>query len=177
MQRKRANNHDRSMWIEVENLCRNAIELTQNVQLSIREYPGLHLNGGYISWELLHELTTHGAVSIGDLLKPNSFSREWVRRLVCGLVDGGLAEFIPNPYRRKSTLVRTTELGNKRYKEICIELEHFAHDLTLNTRQVADAVKVIDQINNALIKTIEKRRNLQTSNAVVESNHHHQSKH
>jgi hypothetical protein len=151
-------NSDRAMWIEVEQLCRQVLELAENVQVSIREYPGLNLAGGYLHWELLNDLRTHGARSIGDLVESHPATREWIRRLAGDLVVAGLAEFVPNPNRRKSHLVQITTLGELRCELICNDLDNFAHGLTLNTKEVSDATAVIAQIKNALTNVMETRR-------------------
>jgi hypothetical protein len=153
-------NSDRAMWIEVERLCRQVLELAENVQVSIREYPGLNLAGGYLHWELLNDLRTHGARSIGDLVESRPATREWIRRLVGDLVVAGLGEYVPNPSRRKSHLVRSTTLGELRCELICEDLDNFAHGLTLDPKQVSNAATVIEQIKSALAKVMETRRRM-----------------
>lgn len=151
-------NPDHAIWLEVERLCSLAIDLAESVQLSIREYPGLNLAGGYLSWLILHELTTRGEVSLGELVELRPTSREWVRRLVGELVVSGFAEFLPNPNRRKSKLVKITPRGRSRYHLISGELDGFAHELQLGVGQIAAAAEVIGRINVALLAVMEKRR-------------------
>jgi hypothetical protein len=163
MQARIRKNSDRAMWIEVERLCCQVLELAESVQVSIREYPGLNLAGGYLHWELLNDLRTHGARSISDLVESHPATREWIRRLAGDLVVAGLAEFVPNPNRRKSHLVQITALGELRCELICGDLDNFAHGLTLDPKQVSNATAVIEQIKSALAKVMETRRHMPPS--------------
>lgn len=148
----------RPTWLEVDSLCRQALELSHNVQLSIREYPGLHVTGGYLSWLVLHDLKDGGERSIGDLVHLRPATREWVRRLVGELVNAGFAEFVPNPHRRKSRLVRITLRGQSMYMKVTEDLERFATALPLRTEQITSAFTTIQQINSALSMVIDVRR-------------------
>ncbi|MFD5572329.1 MarR family winged helix-turn-helix transcriptional regulator [Streptomyces cadmiisoli] len=58
--------------------------------------------------DLLHE---HGPMTVPQMGRAQSISRQFVQRMVNGAVADGLVEAVPNPAHARSSLIRLTDAG------------------------------------------------------------------
>lgn len=68
--------------------------------------------------EVLRDLDRDGALTVPQLARSRSFSRQHAQVLVNSLQREGLVELRPNPAHRRSPLVRVTETGRARLAEM-----------------------------------------------------------
>jgi DNA-binding MarR family transcriptional regulator len=64
-------------------------------------------------WQTMWIIATDDALTVPQIARRLGVSRQNEQRVVNDLIDGGLAELVPNPDHRTSPLIRLTHEGNR----------------------------------------------------------------
>jgi DNA-binding MarR family transcriptional regulator len=83
---------------------------------------GLITSWGAGAFGFLRSLALIGPLTVPQIAKMRPVSRQRMQRLADELGAEGLVEFIDNPRHRRSKLVRLTDKGNARYREMSARL-------------------------------------------------------
>jgi DNA-binding MarR family transcriptional regulator len=99
--------------------------------------------------DLLHRT---GPMTVPQMGRAQSLSRQFVQRMVNDAVEAGLVELVDNPAHRRSRLVRLTEAGRERIAAVAARehgmLRQVPGDLT--GREVDACLRVLDRMLAAL---------------------------
>ena len=70
------------------------------------------------SWGLMRSLALEGPQTVPDLARARPVARQRIQKIADELASAGLVEFMENPAHLRSKLVRLTERGDVKYREV-----------------------------------------------------------
>lgn len=108
---------------------------------------------GYRSRRVLHVLHTQGEMTIPDLGRSQSISRQHARETVMRLAKMSLVRLVPNPKHSRSRLVQITRTGKRCVRENNNEINKTAARLLagkVSARQIGEATRVIRSLRETL---------------------------
>lgn len=120
---------------------RTYFRLTRVAERLFGEYD---LTAGQLA--ILRDLATIGPSTISQMARSRPVARQYIQRLVAGLVSAGLAELVPNPEDRRSKLARLLPPGRRLVERVAAReaeaLEHLVAELDLRSLEAARDVVV-----------------------------------
>ncbi|WP_405664185.1 MarR family winged helix-turn-helix transcriptional regulator [Streptomyces sp. NBC_01166] len=102
-------------------------------------------------WQVLGAVLTE-PLPVSGIARAMGITRQSVQRIADLLVDGGLAEYVPNPAHRRAKLLRPTEEGRTAVSRITPAHGEFAARLAeaLGEEEFARTVQVLERLSDAM---------------------------
>ncbi|MFG2587565.1 MarR family winged helix-turn-helix transcriptional regulator [Streptomyces sp. NPDC048438] len=102
-------------------------------------------------WQVLGAVLTE-PLPVSGIARAMGITRQSVQRIADLLVDGGLAEYVPNPAHRRAKLLRPTEEGRRAVSRITPAHAEFAARLAeaLGEEEFARTVQVLERLSDAM---------------------------
>lgn len=102
-------------------------------------------------WQVLGAVLTE-PLPVSGIARAMGITRQSVQRIADLLVDGGLAEYVPNPAHRRAKLLRPTEEGRTAVSRITPAHAEFAARLAeaLGEEEFARTVQVLERLSDAM---------------------------
>jgi DNA-binding MarR family transcriptional regulator len=90
-----------------------------------------------------------GPLTVPQIAKMRPTSRQRMQRLANELAAEGLVEFIDNPKHRRSKLVRLTQKGDTRYRELAARLLSIASTMgsNLGEADIRETIAILQQLS------------------------------
>ncbi|MGE3601569.1 MAG: MarR family winged helix-turn-helix transcriptional regulator [Dehalococcoidia bacterium] len=79
---------------------------------------GVVTDAGAGAWGLLRSVAQEGPVTMADLARRRSVSRQYIQRLANELIDGGWLRLDDNPENRRSGLLTITPAGRRELQDM-----------------------------------------------------------
>ena len=126
-----------------------AFQLLQEIDRSAALWDGQEVSRGRLS--LLRVLATSGAMTMSDVARARSTTRQGVQRLAGALVDEGWLELQENPRHRRAPLLALTPAGLAAYQELAQQEAERLNELVrgIPADELRGAVRVLERLRRA----------------------------
>lgn len=113
---------------------------------------GVVTDAGAGSWGLLRGVATEGPVTMAELARRRSVSRQYIQRLANELIEAGLLRLDDNPEHRRSGLLTVTPSGRRELQDMGRRIDAAMVPIAkaLSAYDLANAVETIAAFRRAL---------------------------
>lgn len=78
-------------------------------------FSGVEVNGNSGAFSIMTDIHFQGPKTIPELLQERAISRQSIHRMIKGLINEGVLEYIDNPEHKRSKKITLTRYGKKYY--------------------------------------------------------------
>ena len=119
---------------------------------AVGQQQGLVNESGAGTWGLLRLLKEEGPMTVPEVARMRSVSRQYIQKLANELIGDGLIEMVDNPAHKRSKRMRLTGAGERRFQTLSRKMRKFlvSLDTAFEAGEVEAATQTIAKLRQHL---------------------------